>query len=53
MVRKACLRLSTVSDWFEGKPTIENLKMEFDHRQDVKPGATSKVFWDVTANKVS
>jgi type VI secretion system secreted protein Hcp len=28
-------------------------KMEFEYRQDVKPGATSKVLWDVTANKVS
>ena len=28
-------------------------KMEFEYRQDVKPGATSKVLWDVTSNKVS
>jgi len=28
-------------------------RMEFEYRQDVKPGATSKVLWDVMANKVS
>jgi type VI secretion system secreted protein Hcp len=28
-------------------------RMEFEYRQDVKPGAVNKVFWDVPANKVS
>lgn len=28
-------------------------RMEFEYRQDLKPGATSKVLWDVAANKVS
>jgi type VI secretion system secreted protein Hcp len=28
-------------------------RMEFEYRQEVKPGATSKVLWDVAANKVS
>ena len=28
-------------------------KMEFEYRQEVKPGAVNKVFWDVLANKVS
>jgi len=28
-------------------------RMEFEYRQDVKPGAVNKVFWDVLANKVS
>ena len=28
-------------------------RMEFEYRQDLKPGATSKVLWDVAANKVT
>jgi type VI secretion system secreted protein Hcp len=28
-------------------------RMEFEYRQEMKPGAVNKVFWDVPANKVS
>jgi len=28
-------------------------KIEFEYRQEMKPGVVNKVFWDVAANKVS
>jgi type VI secretion system secreted protein Hcp len=53
----------TVKSVEPGVSTLENSatetvglafsKMEFEYRQEMKPGATSKVLWDVTANKVS